>query len=278
MANPPIDEDAFRDFERRRHDAIARSYHPFFAPVTARAIAGLLDAGHVTANTRLLDVATGPGFVAAAAAGRGARVIGIDLAPNMVQVARSLNPGLEFKQADVGALPFEDGAFDAVVCNFGLGHFPNPERAIAECTRVLAMHGHLGVSWWDLPSRTRIQGLFVDALQETGATPPPDLPIGPPMFRFAEDSELLNLLSSAGLAHVQVRSLSFVHRIESVDALWQGALGSFARTSAMVLGQTPEMQQRIRACLERLASDYSTAQGLMIPVAFKIASGQRVSR
>ena len=276
MVHQLIDENAFRDFERRRHDAIAHSYHDFFSPVTALAVAELLNAAHVVANTRLLDVATGSGVAAGVAATRGAKVVGVDVAPNMVQVAASLNPALQFKEADVAALPFEDGAFDAVVCNFGLGHFANAERAIAECARVLAPLGSLAVSWWDHPSRTRIQGLFVDALQEAGATPPPDLPAGPPIFRFSEDSELLNLLRSAGLDGVRVQQYSCVHRIESVDALWNGALGSLARTSAVVLGQTVEMQRRIRACLERLATNYSTPEGLLIPVAFKIASGQRV--
>ena len=43
--------------------------------------------------------------------------------------------------ADVEALPFEDGSFEAVVCNFGLGHFPRAEYAMAECVRVLCARG-----------------------------------------------------------------------------------------------------------------------------------------
>jgi ubiquinone/menaquinone biosynthesis C-methylase UbiE len=52
-------------------------------------------------------------------------------------------------------LPFEDGSFEAVVCNFGLGHFPRAEYAMAECVRVLRPGGRLAVSWWDEPSRWR---------------------------------------------------------------------------------------------------------------------------
>ena len=132
------------------------------------------------------------------------------------------------------------------------------------------------MSWWDDPSRQRIQGLFIDALQEVGATPPPSVPSGPPMFRFSSDSELLELLRFAGLKGVMVQQHSSVHRVESVDALWTGGLSSLARTSAVVLGQTPEMQRRIHEALDRLASRYGTREGLMIPISFKVAAGQRV--
>ncbi|MBV8523026.1 MAG: class I SAM-dependent methyltransferase [Acetobacteraceae bacterium] len=95
---------------------------------------------------RVLDVATGPGLAAAAAADRGAEVVGVDLSPRMIELARAANPGLEFREADVAVLPFPEGAFDAVICNFGLGHFPRPEAAVAECMRVLAPDGVLAMS------------------------------------------------------------------------------------------------------------------------------------
>ena len=103
-----------------------------FAAVTALATNPLLDAVRLHPGTRLLDVATGPGALAAEAASRGARPIGIDLSPQMVELARQLHPAINFYEADVEHLPFPDDAFDAVVCAFGLGHFPRPEVAVAE--------------------------------------------------------------------------------------------------------------------------------------------------
>lgn len=61
MREPALDAAAFRQFEQTAHDRIADSYQTFFEPVTQHAIAPLLDAEHVGAGTRLLDVATGPG-------------------------------------------------------------------------------------------------------------------------------------------------------------------------------------------------------------------------
>jgi len=134
-----MDAEAFRNFERAAHERVAGGYHDFFEPMTGGAIMALLDAARVRAGCRVLDVASGPGGVAAAAAERGAsRVIGADLSSRMVALAATLHPGVEFREADAEALPFDAGAFDAVVSNFGVGHFPSPERAMAEFVRVLA--------------------------------------------------------------------------------------------------------------------------------------------
>jgi len=171
-----MDTEAFRDFERAAHDRVAGGYHDFFEPVTAGAVATLLDAAGARAGCRVLDVATGPGAVAAAAAARGAsRVVGIDLSPRMVALAASLHSGVEFREADAEALPFDAGAFESVVSNFGVGHFPRPERALAEITRVLARGGMAAVSWWELPARNRVNGVFFDAVSRAGAPPPPGL-------------------------------------------------------------------------------------------------------
>jgi len=73
-----------RAFERQGHDALAATYQEFFAPVTAIAIAPLLEAVGLRPGTHLLDVAAGPGKLAAAAARRGTQAVGVDLSPRMI--------------------------------------------------------------------------------------------------------------------------------------------------------------------------------------------------
>ena len=245
-----MDTEAFRDFERAAHDRVAGGYHDFFEPVTGGAIPTLLDAAAVRAGSRVLDVATGPGAVAAAAAARGAStVVGVDLSPRMVALAASLHPEVEFREADAEARPFDAGAFDSVVGNFGVGHFPRPKRAVAEVTRVLARGGRAALSWWQLPARNRVNGVFFDALSRAEAPPPPGLSAGPAVFRFSGEAELLALLTAAGLEDVAAREVTWVHAVPSAEAWWQGGLGSLARASASILGQAPAMQRRIRAPL-----------------------------
>ena len=59
---------------------------------------------------RVLDVATGPGYVAGAAAASGATVVGLDFSPPMIAEARRRYPDIEFHEGDAEALPFDDGA------------------------------------------------------------------------------------------------------------------------------------------------------------------------
>jgi SAM-dependent methyltransferase len=270
-----IDPARFREFERAAHDRIADSYEAFFVPVTANAAIPLLDAVQAGAGTRLLDIATGPGVIAAHAARRGASVTGIDISPRMVALAARLSPDCTFLEADVATLPFESSSFDAVVCAFGIGHFPSATVAMRECGRVLKPGGRLAVAWWDLPDRNRLQGVMLEAIQEVGAQPPPSLPAGPPLFQYSEDAALAGLLGAAELDDVEVVAHRFLHGIASTQALWDGALGSLARISALIHCQPADVVQRIRHAFERRASVYIGEQGVMLPMSFKVATGRR---
>jgi SAM-dependent methyltransferase len=276
MSTPTIDPEAFRRFEKAAHDRVSAQYNDFFAPVTSWLIEPLLDAARVDKGTRLLDVATGPGIVVARAIARGARsAIGVDLSPKMLALAARLHPGLDYREADGEALPFPDGAFDAVVSNFGLGHFPRPSVALAELARVVAPGGMLALSWWDLPARARVNGIFFDAATEAGVTQSPDVPAGPPPFRFSADEQFAALLRAVGMTDVTVRTVSFTHRISDLDSWWNGGLGSLARASANILGQPAEIQRKVRETFDRLAKVYEVPGGLDVPVSAKIASGRK---
>ncbi len=275
MSKPAIDAKRFREFERTAHDRIADSYHAFFVPITERAAEPLLDAGGVRSGARVLDVASGSGVVAAHAAARGAFATGVDISSRMVSLAARLNPACAFREADVECLPFADGSFDAVVCAFGIGHFPAAEAAVGECARVLVPGGRVALAWWDAPARNRLHGVLLEAMAETDAQPTADLPSGPPMFRYSDDAAFGALLVHAGFEDVEVTLHSFTHSVASADALWEGAMGSLARTAALLRAQTAEAQRRIRSAFDRLAAAYSSSRGLSLPMAFKIASGRK---
>jgi SAM-dependent methyltransferase len=270
------DAERLRDFERDAHTRLAPGYDAFFSSVTALATPALLDAAGVGPGPRVLDVACGPGRVAAAAAARGAAATGVDLAPGMVALARRLHPGIAFREADVEALPFGDAAFDALVCSFGLGHFPRPEAAVAECARVVAAGGRLAFAWWDDPARHRLQALFREAAAEVGAPPPPNVPEHSTL-RFCDAGEFRRLLEGARLTEVEVRGHATEHHVSSAEALWKGGLGSLAMTGAAIVHQPEEVRARIRAAFERRAAAYRTEQGLTIPIAFLVGSGRKPS-
>ena len=112
------ESERLRAFERQGHDALAATYHEFFTPVTAIAIEPLLHAVSLRPGTQLLDVAAGPGALAAAAANRGAHAVGVDLSSRMIELARQLHPGIEFREADVEHLPMILGRRSYAKTNF----------------------------------------------------------------------------------------------------------------------------------------------------------------
>jgi ubiquinone/menaquinone biosynthesis C-methylase UbiE len=95
------DAERFRFYERQRHDTLANTYHDFFTPVTTLAIKPLLQIVQAHAGSRLLDVATGPGSLAAEAAKSGLQVTAVDLSPGMIELAQRSYPGIAFRVAEV---------------------------------------------------------------------------------------------------------------------------------------------------------------------------------
>jgi ubiquinone/menaquinone biosynthesis C-methylase UbiE len=107
-----------------------------------------VDALDLGAEDRLLVVGCGTGAASRAAASIAALVVGIDLSREMLRQARDLAEGIanvHFEIADSEHLPFEDGAFTAVLCSNSFHHYPNPRRAVREMTRVLAPRGRIVV-------------------------------------------------------------------------------------------------------------------------------------
>jgi ubiquinone/menaquinone biosynthesis C-methylase UbiE len=273
----PEDAAKLRTYERERHNALAEGYIAFFAPVTALAIAPLLDAVEVRGGMRLLDVPTGSGALAAEATRRGATVIGLDIASAMIAEARKRHPGIDFQVADVEHLPVPDGVLDAVVCAFGLGHFPYPEAALAECLRTLKAGGRIAISWWDTSDKQRVQGLIRDAAAEVGAKPSTVLPAGHSSLRFTDAHEFRRVLEGAGLADVSLEEHRATYLVPDVDALWNGAIGGLALTSSLIIFQDAPTQSAIRAALDRKAAAYQTPRGLELPVAFRVGAGRKRS-
>jgi SAM-dependent methyltransferase len=244
--------------------------------LTTRVIEPLLDAADIGPKTRVLDLATGPGYGAAAATARGATAVGLDVAGEMVALARRLYPRLEFVQGSAEHLRFADGSFDAVVGNFLILHLGRPEHAAAEMARVLAPGGKVALSTWDVPERMRLLGVFLEAAHEAGAEPPAHIPVGPPFFRFADEPEFIGLLEGAGLSKVEVETIAFTHRLPSADELWKLLRDSTVRTRALLLGQPEQTLARIRASFDQLVGEYTAGDGSVeLPVSVKVAAGRK---
>jgi len=267
--------EGFKAFEADGWSAQAGTYGGLTGAITSRLAESLLDAAGVRSDRRVLDVATGPGYIAERAAARGARVVGIDIAEGMLELARQRVAGVELLRADAEELPFDAASFDAVVGGFVINHLPNPQRALAEAARVLVSGGQLAFSVWDRPERMRVIGVLLAAIETAGVDRGDAVPSGgPDAYRFADEGEFRALLEGAGLVGVAVRTVELTHSVAGTEELVRGLLGSSVRTAALLRAQDTMARRRTMTALERTVEPYRRTDGsLELPVAAKLASG-----
>ena len=266
--------DDFQRFERDVHDRLAPTYRDRFEPVTALAVEGLLEAAGVREGMRHGDLAAGSGVVALGALAKGARVDAYDLSPGMLAILEGRAPAVHAVAASVDRLPVADGHYDTLTMGFGIGHLPAPEAAVAEALRVLKPGGRIALSWWADRDENRVNGLFVDLIEELALTAPPErLPPGPPIFRFADRKALVRLLEDAGFTDVCLETLAFRHVVPAAADWWAIGRGAFARVSAILDAQSAEAQERVRALFLERAETYRDGDGIAIPIRFHVVSG-----
>src|SRR5689334_20721744 len=103
-------------------------------------------AGLVRPGATVLDAACGVGYGTRTLAAAGASVVAIDCAPEAVSAARTHGAAASLAVADLHTLPFQDDAFEGVVCFEVLEHLEHPERFLDEVVRVLRPGGWFAVS------------------------------------------------------------------------------------------------------------------------------------
>lgn len=128
-------------------------YDEFFVPALFQRWAEpVADAARIESGQRVLDVACGTGTLTRELAARvppDGSVTGLDINDGMLAVARRNSPFITWRQGEAEALPFDDGRFDAVTCQFGLMFFRDRGQAVREMSRVLRPGGSLAVAVWD---------------------------------------------------------------------------------------------------------------------------------
>ncbi len=207
----------------------------------------------VDSGDAVLDVACGTGLVARGALPRvmpGGRVVGIDVNPTMLAVARSLgDPGIEWMESPAERLPFEDESFSHVLCQQGFQFFADPVAAAAEARRVLRPGGVLVATVWATPGRNPYIETQLELLAKLDPTLTPSVQAATP----PDAGQLLESIAArAGFTNFAMSLLE--HRVEIAD------LGSFflAQTSttpwasAIARLSDPEQQSLAEEFVQRL--------------------------
>ena len=266
----------FHAFEQSGWQRAADRYGDAFGGLTSQTIPRLLAAANVSSGTRLLDVASGPGYVAAAAAAVGAVATGVDFSSAMVRLAASRYPGLGFQEGDAEALPFAEASFDAVTINFGVLHLARPDMALAEARRVLVPGGRVALTVWAKPEVSVGFGIVLRAIEAHGRMDVP-LPEGPPFFRFSDPDEAARSLLAAGFVRPHVEQIPLAWRLDSVDGLYEAFIEGAVRTAALLKAQTLEATAAIRRAIIEGLGPYRRGRGFELPMAAVLSSAARPS-
>ncbi len=209
-------------------DQNARQLEPYGLALLAR-----LAPERLAPGAAVLDIASGPGEPALTLARRLAvrgRVVGIDLSPEMLRIARDRAgalglDNLEFREADAHRLPFEDDSFDLVTCRFGLMLMAEPSAVAREARRVLKPGGRFGLAVWAESARQGPTGIL---RRVAGELAPADaLPPGPDPFALGDARVLEDLLRAAGLVSREIEVVSSDWRFDDArQYLHNMSLGS----------------------------------------------------
>lgn len=233
---------------------------PLIAPYGER----LIERAGAEPGMAVLDLACGTGEPGLTLAERvpGVRLTGADGAVGMVRAARAAGRarGLSdtrFAVARGERLPFADGAFDRVICRFGLMLFDRPEAGLAEIRRVTRPGGRVALAVWSVPERVLCPALTLWTLERFSGA---DALEWPRTFALSEAGALARMCEAAGLSGVREETYNPAFTFDSLEHFMARNLtGRFIEKPYEAMGEAE--RTRFRAALADAARAYALADG-----------------
>ena len=216
---------------------------------------------------RWLDVGTGTGAVALRAARAGAAVVGLDLAPGMIENARlrAAEEGLEVRYdvGDAEALPYDDASFDVVSSAVGVFLTPDHRASAAELARVCRPGGRLGLTAW-LPGTEPFA-----TYRRFGPPPEPDAGSAEDWGR---EEHVESLLGAAFELRFESGNSPFVG--PSGEEMWQRSL-SAGPTRALVSSLDDEQEEELHRSVVEYLERHRAGDEIRAPAEYLLILGTR---
>jgi SAM-dependent methyltransferase len=268
--------DAFRVFEQAgwTDPSIAMAYHRKVGELTSGCIPELLGSADVRPGDRVLDVACGAGYVAAAARQHGALATGVDFSLTQVQLAEQTYPDIRFVEGNAEALPFASGEFDVVLNAFGMPHVADPERVVAEARRVLKPGGRFAYASWGEYERCIAFSMIYDAIREHGALDV-GLPAGPNFFGYGDAKYAHDLLDRAGFTSIAATEVPLRWRVADADMIMDAFASGTVRASAVLKRQDAVSSAKIRQYLRNRVVQFAEEGGYAVPAPVLVVAGHK---
>ena len=239
----------------------------------------LLEHANPQPGERVVDIACGTGVVARQAAprvGRTGDIIGIDINPAMLAVARSLpvqeGASIDWREGSALELPLPDEAFDLVLCQAGLQFVPDRLKALQEMHRILRLGGRVALSVWRSPEHNPVSQLIWGTIARYLNT---NITVLTPAMSLGDAEELSRLLTSAGFADVNIVARSYTVREPRTPQLIASMLPAVAAIvptfAAMEAEERAALAQAVETEIEPELQKYVDGDEQRYPMSTHIA-------
>lgn len=264
-------EPTFKSLEHEGWNERAASYDQFTAQFTSYGIAPLISATCVGAGLSVLDVCTGTGLAAQMAVAKGARVTGIDISEAMIAIAKARGLDCAFQVGDAEHLPFGAATFDCVICNFGLYHLPEPDRAINEAARVLRANGRYAFTTWCGPEQSPLFRILPETIKSHGRLDV-GLPPAPPPFRLASPMEARRSMTAAGFHSIAIQDVPAIFQCRQAEVI-DFLAKSTVRMTMVLQAQEPASRDAIHNAIRGQLAAYAVGEDVRIPMPAILVTG-----
>lgn len=221
---------------------------------------------------RILDLATGTGWTSRSLARRGAEVVGVDIAADLLAAAREFAAHdqlpIDYRLGDAESLPFETGQFDAVISTYGVMFAGKPEAAAAEIARVVRPGGRVGLSTW-LPDSNVFKMFLV--MKSYMAAPPQ--PASPSPFEWGKQERVGELLGE----HFDLRFErgTSMYREPNGQHAWETFVNGYGPTKMLAASLDDERQAALQGDFVAFHDEFADTLGITVPRGYLVTLGTR---
>jgi SAM-dependent methyltransferase len=221
---------------------------------------------------RVLDLATGTGWTSRRVASRGAQVVGVDIAADLVAAAQERADTdrlpITYRVGDAERLPFDDGEFDAVISTCGIMFASRPEAAAAELARVTRKGGRIALTTWLSDSN-----LFKMFQVMKPFMPPPPTPAPPSPFEWGRTERIEELLGKDFDLAFE-KGVSF-YRERDGEAAWHTFSTGYGPTKALAANLDDARRAELRRDFIAFHDGFPTPLGICVPREYWVTVGRR---
>lgn len=230
----------------------------------------------------VLDIGCGTGYpslLAAKAVGKIGTVTGIDLAEEMIVVAKrnALSLGITnitFKAADAATLMFDKFSYDAVISRFCLMFLSDVSKAMSSIARFLKPGGYFAAAVWSSADKNPFLKIPMEALSKFIELPPPD-PEQPGLFRLAKAGELLGIAEQSGLQGLADEEISGETYFESADEYLVSLMDMAAPLQGLFNKLSLSQRDEAKIEIKRIANKYKKGDKIVLPIAVRIVVAKK---